>query len=165
VDSDLERRIDGPNVRRLIRLNGLLISAANGWGNNELETYTNRAANADLEGGFLSSKRSRRRLRDRQHTAQLHFCEMAYSQQVHTGLWTFEARIKIPYGQGLWPAFWMLGDNINTAGWPTRVPSVESAMKQSKALANVFHDIDLTASGHPAVLILSPNIQNAGQSP
>jgi beta-glucanase (GH16 family) len=31
----------------------------------------------------------------------------------------FEARIKIPYGQGIWPAFWMLGDNIDTAGWPT----------------------------------------------
>src|SRR5437870_8184827 len=30
----------------------------------------------------------------------------------------FEARIKIPYGQGIWPAFWMLGSNIDTAGWP-----------------------------------------------
>jgi beta-glucanase (GH16 family) len=30
----------------------------------------------------------------------------------------FEARIKIPAGQGLWPAFWMLGDDIDTNGWP-----------------------------------------------
>src|SRR2546422_10602510 len=29
-----------------------------------------------------------------------------------------EARIKIPRGQGMWPAFWMLGDNIGTVGWP-----------------------------------------------
>jgi beta-glucanase (GH16 family) len=31
----------------------------------------------------------------------------------------FEARIKIPYGQGIWPAFWMLGNDISSAGWPT----------------------------------------------
>jgi beta-glucanase (GH16 family) len=31
----------------------------------------------------------------------------------------FEARIKIPAGQGMWPAFWMLGNNITSAGWPT----------------------------------------------
>jgi beta-glucanase (GH16 family) len=31
----------------------------------------------------------------------------------------FEARIKIPYGQGLWPAFWMLGNDIATVGWPS----------------------------------------------
>jgi beta-glucanase (GH16 family) len=31
----------------------------------------------------------------------------------------FEARIKIPYGQGMWPAFWMLGNDIDTKGWPT----------------------------------------------
>jgi len=30
----------------------------------------------------------------------------------------FEARIKIPSGQGMWPAFWMLGDNISSVGWP-----------------------------------------------
>ena len=30
----------------------------------------------------------------------------------------FEARIKVPRGQGVWPAFWMLGNNIDTAGWP-----------------------------------------------
>ncbi len=30
----------------------------------------------------------------------------------------FEARIKVPYGQGIWPAFWMLGDNFFRKGWP-----------------------------------------------
>jgi beta-glucanase (GH16 family) len=31
----------------------------------------------------------------------------------------FEARIKLPFGQGIWPAFWMLGNDIGTAGWPS----------------------------------------------
>jgi beta-glucanase (GH16 family) len=31
----------------------------------------------------------------------------------------FEARIRIPYGPGIWPAFWMLGNDIDTAGWPS----------------------------------------------
>ena len=37
------------------------------------------------------------------------------------GAWRYgrvEARIQIPRGQGLWPAFWMLGDNISLVGWP-----------------------------------------------
>lgn len=29
-----------------------------------------------------------------------------------------EARLKLPYGQGIWPAFWMLGENIDSKGWP-----------------------------------------------
>lgn len=32
-----------------------------------------------------------------------------------------EARVKVPSGQGLWPAFWMLGSNIDTVGWPKSV--------------------------------------------
>ena len=51
-----------------------------------------------------------------------HLCLAAGSGELYTsasyGYGRFEARIKIPRGQGLWPAFWILGNDIDTAGWP-----------------------------------------------
>jgi beta-glucanase (GH16 family) len=84
-----------------------------GWGNQELEVYTDSRNNSYLDGqGNLV-------------IAALHPGAGQYtSARLKTqSLFTteygrVEARIKIPRGQGLWPAFWMLGDNIGSAGWP-----------------------------------------------
>ncbi len=87
----------------------------NGWGNAELQYYTERPENAAHTGdGFLAI------------TALLEdFSGAAYtSARVKTqGLFTttygrVEARIKLPTGAGLWPAFWMLGEDITDVGWP-----------------------------------------------
>jgi beta-glucanase (GH16 family) len=94
-------------------------TGGNGWGNNELETYTNRTQNAHIQDGNLvitalqetytgSDGITRNYTSARIKTAGL--LEQAYGR--------FEARIQIPQGQGLWPAFWMLGNNIGTVGWP-----------------------------------------------
>ncbi|MGA2429766.1 MAG: glycoside hydrolase family 16 protein [Candidatus Acidiferrum sp.] len=90
-----------------------------GWGNQELESYTNRAENARIENGNLvitarkenyeGSDQVTREYTSARLKTQGHFSQ-AYGR--------FEARIKIPAGQGMWPAFWMLGDNITSAGWP-----------------------------------------------
>ena len=91
-----------------------------GWGNHELESYTSRRQNSSIEDGNLvitaaketftgSDGVSRDYTSARLKTAK-HFSQ-AYGR--------FEARIKIPTGKGVWPAFWMLGDNIDAAGWPT----------------------------------------------
>jgi len=88
----------------------------NGWGNAELEDYTNRTQNAALDGnGNLVITARKEALGGQQYTSS-----RLLTQGKAT--WTygrFEARIQIPKGQGIWPAFWMLGDNIGTAGWPT----------------------------------------------
>jgi beta-glucanase (GH16 family) len=87
-----------------------------GWGNNELEYYTAGAHNASLDGaGHLVIEARRESTGGNAYTsARLktagHFAQ-AYGR--------FEARIKAPTGSGIWPAFWMLGDNIGTVGWPT----------------------------------------------
>lgn len=93
-----------------------------GWGNNELECYTNRLQNAQIMGGNLAITA--------QQESNPYVCPDGSvnnytSARLKTqGLFSqvygrFEARIKIPTGQGMWPAFWMLGNNITTAGWPT----------------------------------------------
>ena len=85
-----------------------------GFGNEEHEYYTDRPENARLEDGMLVIEARLEDYQGRPYT----------SARLKTqGLQTFtygriEARLKIPYGQGIWPAFWMLGDNIETVDWP-----------------------------------------------
>jgi beta-glucanase (GH16 family) len=85
----------------------------NGWGNNELQTYTSNRQNVMLDGkGNLVIKA----LKDNagRYTSARLKTEGLFSQKYGK----IEARIKTPTGTGMWPAFWMLGNNIRTIGWP-----------------------------------------------
>ncbi len=92
----------------------------NGWGNNELETYTNRAQNAQIKSGNLVITALKETHADPSDSVTRNYTSARLKTQ---GLFSqaygrFEARIKIPAGQGMWPAFWMLGNNISSVGWP-----------------------------------------------
>jgi beta-glucanase (GH16 family) len=98
-------------------------NGSNGWGNHELEYYTSATKNAAMDGaGNLVITAVKETL------APKYRCWYGQCQYTSARLKTqgkfeqaygrFEARIKIPYGQGMWPAFWMLGNNIQKAGWP-----------------------------------------------
>jgi beta-glucanase (GH16 family) len=88
----------------------------NGFGNNELEYYTNRTDNAALDGnGSLVITARAETFNNRNYTSARINTAGKFTQAYGR----FEARIQIPTGQGLWPAFWTLGDNIGSAGWPT----------------------------------------------
>ena len=90
-----------------------------GWGNEELETYTSRRENSRIKDGHLVVEARQETFtgtdgRTRSYTS-------ARLRTKDQSAWTygrFEARVKIPFGQGVWPAFWMLGDDISTVGWP-----------------------------------------------
>ncbi len=89
-------------------------TGGNGWGNNELEYYTDRVENARLENGFLVIEARAEAFGNRNYTS-------ARLKTQGLSAWRYgkvEARIQVPRGQGLWPAFWMLGDNISLVGWP-----------------------------------------------
>ncbi|MFG1919303.1 family 16 glycosylhydrolase [Micromonospora sp. NPDC048898] len=90
-----------------------------GWGNNERQYYTNSTSNAvhDGQGNLVITAR-----RDNPANYQCHYgrCEYTSARLLSAATFTqtygrFEARIKIPRGQGIWPAFWMLGTG---GGWP-----------------------------------------------
>jgi beta-glucanase (GH16 family) len=92
----------------------------NGWGNYELETYTNRPKNVQIRGGNLVVTALREDYADPSDGVTRNYTSARLKTQ---GFFTqaygrFEARIKIPAGQGMWPAFWMLGNNISSVGWP-----------------------------------------------
>lgn len=85
-----------------------------GWGNNEWQYYTSRTNNARIEGGCLI-------IEARQESYQGSNYTSARLKTQGRASWLygrFEARIQIPRGQGIWPAFWMLGTNIASVGWP-----------------------------------------------
>jgi hypothetical protein len=87
-----------------------------GWGNNELENYTNRSENARIENGMLIIEARRENLGGSAYTSARLKTEGRRNFGVNT--WV-EARIQVPQGQGIWPAFWMLGSSISTVGWPS----------------------------------------------
>jgi beta-glucanase (GH16 family) len=92
-----------------------------GWGNSELEWYTDSTANVahDGEGNLVITARHADGDRDCWYGT----CLYTSARLLTRGLFEFqhgriEARIKVPAGVGLWPAFWMLGTNIANVGWP-----------------------------------------------
>jgi beta-glucanase (GH16 family) len=91
-----------------------------GWGNSELECYTNLAQNAQVKGGNLVISAMHQPAyacsdgTTRDYTSARLKTQGLFSQAYGR----FEARIKIPAGQGMWPAFWMLGNNVTSVHWP-----------------------------------------------
>ena len=110
---------DGPNGSRPDPKKWTYDLGGGGWGNQELESYTNSAENAHIENGNLVITARKENFEGSDHIAR----EFTSARLKTQGLFSqtygrFEARIKIPSGQGMWPAFWMLGDNISSVGWP-----------------------------------------------
>lgn len=99
-----------------------LNTGGDGWGNQELEYYTNLQSNAALDGsGNLVI--TARKENNANYNCWYGRCQYTSSRMITGGKFgqmygIIEARIKIPTGKGIWPAFWMLGENILQAGWP-----------------------------------------------
>lgn len=92
-----------------------------GWGNKELECYTNRLENAHIEGGNLvitAQKEETPSACSDGTTSSYTSARLKTERLFSQAYGRFEARIKTPAGQGMWPAFWMLGEDISKIGWP-----------------------------------------------
>ncbi|MFB9058202.1 carbohydrate-binding protein [Mariniflexile ostreae] len=83
-----------------------------GWGNNELQYY--RRENATVENGQLVITAKKETYGGYNYTS----ARMKTQGKKNFKYGKIEARIASPSGQGLWPAFWMLGSNITSVGWP-----------------------------------------------
>lgn len=87
---------------------------AGGWGNSELQYYTNRSENVVVQGGMLKIKAIKENYSGSAYTSARLLSKNKFA-------FTFgkvEVRAKLPAGVGTWPAIWMLGSNINTTAWP-----------------------------------------------
>lgn len=88
---------------------------SNGWGNNELQYYTDDPSNIGLDGnGNLAITAKEESFQGASFTSGRMLTQGIFDQTYGR----FEARIQLPWGQGIWPAFWMLGTNITEVSWP-----------------------------------------------
>ncbi|MDR3687763.1 MAG: family 16 glycosylhydrolase [Fimbriimonas sp.] len=92
---------------------------ATGWGNNELEDYTSSVANARIVADANATDGLALQIQAIQTSPGVYTSSRIVSQNKESFKYGYiEARLRMPYGQGIWPAFWMLGSNINGMGWP-----------------------------------------------
>jgi beta-glucanase (GH16 family) len=109
----------------------------NGWGNHELEYYTARPDNLRVASGMLVIEARREAMGGQAYTS----ARIKSAGLVERLYGRFEARIKIPRGQGIWPAFWMLGANIDSAGWPAggEIDIMENVGKEPGIVHGTVH--------------------------
>lgn len=89
-------------------------NGVNGWGNNELEYYTDRTENVKVENGYLLITAEEEQFNGSSYTS----AKLTTNGLFEQAYGRFEARIRLPYGQGMWPAFWLLGANCDEVIWP-----------------------------------------------
>jgi len=134
---------DGPSGALVDATKWTFETGGGGWGNQELETYTDRARNASLDGdGALAIQALRETFTGRDGiTREYTSARLKTQAKFEQAYGRFEARLKIPRGQGLWPAFWMLGADISTAGWPRcgEIDIVENIGREPSTVHGTVH--------------------------
>lgn len=110
---------NGPNGTPPDGTKWLVETGGNGWGNSELEYYTARPQNIRQENGYLVIEAMKEKFTgpdgvERNYTSGRVNTRERFNQKYGR----FEARIKNPPGRGVWPAFWLLGDDFSPVGWP-----------------------------------------------
>jgi uncharacterized protein (TIGR03437 family) len=119
---------------------------AGGWGNQELEDYTNAAENAHMDGaGHLDI-----------HVENPSQGVYTSARMKTEGLFAveygrIEARIKLPAGQGIWPAFWTLGSDIDSISWPAcgEIDIMENVGKTPAINYGSVHSCGVSAQAGP----------------
>jgi len=135
-----------------------------GWGNHELESYTNRPENAHIEKGNLVITAQKETYIGADGISRDFTSARLKTQGLFVQTYgRIEARIKIPEGQGMWPAFWMLGEDIPTAGWPKcgEIDIMENVGKEPGTIHGSLHG---PSSAGPTSDLTSTFTLPAGQS-
>ncbi len=116
-----------------------------GWGNNEREYYTARPENASMDGAGNLAIVARQENPGEYHchygTCEYTSARLISRDKVEFTYGRVEARIQIPRGQGIWPAFWMLGNDISSAGWPQsgEIDIMENIGKEPQIVHGTIH--------------------------
>ena len=101
-----------------------------GWGNNELEYYTDRSDNAYVSNSILHIRAKKESYGGKSYTS----ARMLSKNKFNVQYGYVEARIALPSGMGIWPAFWMLGQNIDSVSWPAcgEIDIIEAINNENK---------------------------------
>jgi beta-glucanase (GH16 family) len=108
-----------------------------GWGNSEDEYYTDGNKNCYIQNGNLVIEAKKEKIGNNQYTS----ARIKTKGKFEFKYGKVEIRAKIPYGQGVWPALWMLGANIDSAKWPNcgEADIMENIGKEPKIIHGTMH--------------------------
>lgn len=121
-----------------------------GWGNNELQTYTDRSENVRIEDGMLVIEARKEDFAGKDKVAR-HYTS-GRLKTLGKQAWKYgriEARMKLPKGQGIWPAFWMMGDDVSKVGWPRcgEIDIMENIGKEPEIVHGTIHGPGYSGAG------------------
>lgn len=106
-----------------------------GWGNNELQYYT--AENASVEAETLIIEAKKQQVGSSAYTS----ARLISRNKVSFKYGRVDIRALLPHGKGMWPALWMLGDNISSVGWPKcgEIDIMEMIGSSNNSLEKIVH--------------------------
>ena len=117
-----------------------------GWGNEELQFYTEDTQNVHLDGEGNLEIRAVPLEASTDLKCWYGPCRYTSARLITKGKFQFrygraEARIKVPEGAGVWPAFWLLGADIDKVGWPScgEIDVVEFIGREPRAVYGTIH--------------------------
>jgi len=118
-------------------------NGTDGWGNQELQYYTDRPENVTINNGVLIITARKESFEGSSYTSAKLLTRGRFEQQYGR----FEARMRLPYGKGMWPAFWMLGTSCDTSGgraelsWPAcgEIDIMENRGSSPAILSGALH--------------------------
>ncbi|MEU4105076.1 family 16 glycosylhydrolase [Streptomyces tanashiensis] len=144
---------DGASGRAPDAAKWTLETGGSGFGNHELQYYTQSTSNAALDGqGHLvitAKKNTDTGLSCWYGPCQYTSARLNTARTFTQAYGRFEARIKIPRGQGIWPAFWMLGNDLGTVGWPNsgEIDIMENIGREPSTVHGTVHGPGYSGAG------------------
>ena len=108
-----------------------------GWGNNESQYYTAEPSNVEVKDGSLFIRAKKESIDGKSHTSTRMISKGKF--EFHEGV--IEIRAKLPEGGGTWPAFWLLGGDIDQVGWPAcgEIDIMEHVGNESGYISSALH--------------------------
>ena len=145
---------DGPAGTAVDGTKWVAETGGHGWGNQEREFYTAETENASLDGSGRLVITARAEPANSTRSCWYGACRYTSARLITKGKFEqtygrFEARIRIPRGQGIWPAFWMLGSNIGGVGWPVcgEIDIMENIGREPKTVHGTIHGPGYSGAG------------------
>ncbi len=136
-----------------------------GYGNNELQSYTDGNANAFLDGeGHLIIEARKEPTKGPDGIARDYSSARLQTKgRFEQRYGKMEARMRLPKGQGIWPAFWMLGADIDKTGWPRcgEIDVLEFIGREPKTVYATLHGPGYSNGGEIQGKTLSNDLSEA----
>jgi beta-glucanase (GH16 family) len=126
-------------------------AGGHGWGNRELQYYTGGTENASLDGAgrlVITVDRTPAQDRARRDGCGYTSARLTSKDRMAVRYGVVQARMQIPEGQGMWPAFWMMGQDFDEAGWPRcgEIDVMENFGKDPRIVHGAAHGPGYTGS-------------------